>query len=293
MELGYVGLGTMGGALVRRLMLSRTVRVLDIRREAVDALTGEGAKPAEDGASLARACDVVMLCLPKSADVRSAIFGPAGLAEGLSAGKIVVDQTTGHPNETRAIAAELAEIGVTLIDAPVSGGTRGAVAGTIAIMVGGPLEAFEKVKPILEAISPNIVHCGGVGNGHVVKLVNNTIAACNRIGMLEAVAMGRKYGLSLQTMSDVINKASGRSGATERVLPAIIEGKASTNFQMGLMLKDVSLATQLGIDCGAPMFLGNVVRGLLQHAVADRGLGANLDEIISVVEKMAETKIGD
>lgn len=293
MELGYVGLGAMGGALARRLMLSHTLRVLDLRPEAVVEFAENGAVPAQDGASLARESDILMLCLPRSSDVRDAIFGKGGLVEGLTPGKIVVDQTTGNPDETRAMAVELAEKGVTMIDAPVSGGPSGADAGTIAIMVGGPAEAFEKVKPYLESISPNVVHCGDVGNGHVVKLVNNTIAACNRLGMLEAVAMGRKYGLSLETMNDVINKASGRSGATERVLPAMIEGKDSSNFALGLMLKDVSLATQLGINCGAPMFLHNVVRGLLQHGVYDRGADANLDEMVSVIEAMAGAKFGE
>lgn len=289
MELGYVGLGAMGGALARRLMLSNKLRVLDLRPAVVAEFADNGAIPAQDGASLARECDVVLLCLPRSANVRDAIFGPGGLAEGLEPGKIVIDQTTGNPDETRAMAAELAERGITMIDAPVSGGPAGAEAGTIAIMVGGPAETFAMVKPYLETISPNVVHCGDTGNGHVVKLVNNTIAACNRLGMLEAVAMGRKYGLSLETMNDVINKSSGRSAATERVLPAMIEGEDSSNFALGLMLKDVSLATQLGINCGAPMFLHNVVRGLLQTGLYERGADVNLDEMISVIEAMAGT----
>ncbi|MEC8135610.1 MAG: NAD(P)-dependent oxidoreductase, partial [Pseudomonadota bacterium] len=216
MELGYVGLGAMGGALARRLMLSHKLRVLDLRPEVVAEFADNGAIPAQDGASLARKSDIILLCLPRSADVRDAIFGLGGLAEGLEPGKIIIDQTTGNPDETRAMAAELAEKGITMIDGPVSGGPAGADAGTIAIMVGGAIETFNKVKPYLESISPNVMHCGDIGNGHVVKLVNNTIAACNRMAMLEAVAMGRKYGLTLETMSDVINKSSGRSGATER-----------------------------------------------------------------------------
>ena len=137
MELGYVGLGAMGGALARRLMLSHKLRVLDLRLEAVAEYAENGAIPAQDGTSLARESDIVLLCLPRSADVREAIFGAGGLAEGLSPGKIVVDQTSGNPDDTRAMAAELAEQGITLIDAPVSGGPAGADAGTIAIMVGG------------------------------------------------------------------------------------------------------------------------------------------------------------
>ncbi|MBO88669.1 MAG: 6-phosphogluconate dehydrogenase [Rickettsiales bacterium] len=290
MELGYVGLGAMGGALARRLMLSHKLRVLDLRPEVITEFTDNGAIPAQDGASLARECDIIILCLPRSADVREAIFGPGGLAEGLDSGKIIIDQTSGNPDETRAMAAELAEKGITMIDAPVSGGPAGADAGTIAIMVGGSAENFDKVRPYLESISPNVMHCGDIGNGHVVKLVNNTMAACNRLAMLEAVAMGRKYGLSLEVMNDVINKSSGRSGASERGLPAMIEGVPSSNFAMALMLKDVTLATQLGINCGAPMLLHNIARGMLQNGLHLCGPEANTDDTAELVEAMADMK---
>tara|TARA_B100000676_G_scaffold312886_1_gene389566 strand:- start:916 stop:1767 length:852 start_codon:yes stop_codon:yes gene_type:complete len=280
----------MGGALARRLMLSHKLRVLDLRPEVITEFTDNGAIPAQDGASLARECDIILLCLPRSADVREAIFGPGGLAEGLDSGKIIIDQTSGNPDETRAMAAELAEKGITMIDAPVSGGPAGADAGTIAIMVGGSAEIFGKVKPYLESISPNVMHCGDIGNGHVVKLVNNTMAACNRLAMLEAVAMGRKYGLSLEVMNDVINKSSGRSGASERGLPAMIEGVPSSNFAMALMLKDVTLATQLGINCGAPMLLHNIARGMLQNGLHLCGPEANTDDTAELVEAMADMK---
>ena len=293
MELGYVGLGAMGGALARRLMLKHKLRVFDARPQAVAEFAGNGAIPVQDAASLARECDIVMLCLPRSADVRDVIFGSGGLIEGLEPGKIVIDQTTGDPDETRAMAAELAERGITLVDAPVSGGPAGADAGTIAIMVGGAVETFEAVKPALESISPNVMHVGDIGNGHVVKLVNNTIAAVNRVGMLEAVAMGRKYGLSLETMNDVINKSSGRSGATERVLPALLAGKASSNFALALMLKDVSLATQLGSKCGAPMLVHGVVRGMLQAGLYEQGEDANFDDMANVIEQMSNVKLAE
>src|SRR5205085_6936368 len=111
-----------------------------------------------------------------------------------------------------------------LVDAPVSGGPRGAVAGTIAIICGGPAEPFAQVRPILESISPNIVHCGQTGNGHVAKLIQNTVASCNRLLTYEAAAVGVKYGLKLADMATVINKSTGWSGASERILPTLSEG---------------------------------------------------------------------
>lgn len=293
MELGYVGLGAMGGALARRLMLSQKLHVLDLNPETVQGFVDNGAIPAQNGAALAEACDVVMLCLPRSENVRAAIFGPGGLAEGLKPGQILVDQTSGDPDETRAMAAELAERGITLIDAPVSGGPAGADAGTIAIMVGGPMEAFEKVKPVFDTISPNIIHCGETGNGHVVKLVNNVLTACNRIALFEALVMGRKYGLSLATMTEVINKSSGASGASERALPAMLEGREASNFALSLLLKDVSLATKLGLNCGAPMMLANVARGILQSGVYQLGGEVNMDHIVEEIEAAANVKLLD
>lgn len=292
MNLGYVGLGAMGGALARRLMLSRELRVLDLRPDRMAEFADQGAIPAQDGAALARASNVVLLCLPRSADVRAAIFGSGGLAEGLEPGKILIDQTSGDPDVTRAMATELATRDVTLIDAPVSGGPRGADAGTIAIMAAGPLEVFETVRPVLEAISPNVFHCGDVGNGHVLKLVNNTISACCRIATLEAVAMGRKYGLSLDKMTEVINKSSGRSVASEHMLTKMSEGAPFSNFAMSLSLKDVSLASELGIKCGAPMLLANLTRGLLQTGVHAYGEEVTMDEAVTLIEAMAAMHFG-
>jgi len=293
MELGYIGLGAMGGALARRLMLSHKLRVYDLRPDVVSDFAENGAIPAQSPAAMARECDVVLLCLPRSADVREAIFGEGGLIEGLEPGKIVVDQTSGDPDETRAMAAELAEKGITMVDAPVSGGPAGAHAGTIAIIAAGPMETFEKVKPVYESISPNVFHCGEIGSGHVIKLVNNTIAACNRIAALEAAAMGRKYGLSLAKMTEVINKSSGRNSTTEGAFPKMLEGQPTSDFGMALMLKDVTLATQLGVKCGAPMLVANLVRGMLQTHLHDQGPDAKMDNSTPCIEKAADMKFLD
>jgi 3-hydroxyisobutyrate dehydrogenase len=293
MNLGYVGLGNMGGALARRLQLSTPMRVYDLNPEAVSRLADKGAIPTQDGASLARECDMVLTCLPTSQDVRTAIFGTGGLLEGLSPGKIVIDQTTGDPNETRAMAAELREHGIHLVDAPVSGGIRGADAGTIALMVGASDELFAKIRPALEMISPNIFHCGGTGNGHVMKLVNNVTSACIRAATYEAVAMGVKNGLSLKTMAEVMNKGTSFSSTTANHMPKLLSGSRDVNFALGLMLKDVRLATQLGIDSGSPMLIGNLVRGLLQSASYEIGTEVDMNEIIRTIQKMADVTVVD
>jgi 3-hydroxyisobutyrate dehydrogenase len=287
LRVGYVGLGTMGGALARRLMLSRTMCVYDTQPEVVRGFAAEGAQPADDLPSLARDCDVIFVCVPTSLIVREVVFGKGGLAEGLSPGKIIVDQTTGDPTVTREIAAGLNKLGVPLVDAPVSGGPRGAMAGTIAIISGGPADAYAKVRPLLESISPNTVYCGPTGNGHVAKLIQNTVASCNRLLTYEAAAVGVKYGLKLADMATVINKSTGWSGASERILPTLSEGKATADFQLALMAKDLRLAGRMAADCGAPMLIASEVRALFEAGTNEFGGTANLDEMRRLYEAMA------
>jgi 3-hydroxyisobutyrate dehydrogenase len=287
MQTGYIGLGVMGGALARRLLLSRKLHVFDLNPEVMAEFAALGAITAKSPTEIARECDVIMICVPRSSNVRQAIFGPIGLIEGLTPGKIVIDQTSGDPTETRWMAAELRAHGVIMLDAPVSGGAKGAEAGTIAIMVGGAEDELKAVRPIFEAISPNIFHCGEIGAGQVVKLINNTISTCNRIAMLEGVALGLKNGLSLETMAEVLNKGGARSRATENMLPAMIRGEPSGIFALSLMLKDLNLATQLAADSGAPLHFGQLARGLLQVASNALGPEANIDDIAKIVAAQA------
>ena len=291
MSIGYVGLGNMGGALARRLALTHPLRVFDLRPEAMQALAERNCTPVQSAAALGAECGTVLTCLPTSDDVRRAVFGPGGLAEGMGEGSIILDQTTGDPNATRAMAAELAERGIRLIDAPVSGGRQGADAGTIAIMVGADDADYAEVLPMLHAISPNVFHCGGIGTGHVMKLVNNVVAASAYAVSCEAVAMGVKNGLEFSKAVEVLNKGSGRTYMSEVMLAAQVEGPHSFGFGLALMHKDVRLATQLGADSAAPMFVANVVRELHQASLAHLGQEADVTELIRTVERNSDVKV--
>lgn len=291
MEVGYLGLGAMGGALAKRLLQARKLRVYDLRAEAMSQLAPDGAAATQTPKALGEACDTVLMCLPTSNEVRQAIFGPDGLAAGMRAGGLLVDMTTGDPIATRAMAAELKASGIALIDAPVSGGPHGALAGTIAIMVGAGEAEFARIAPVLRQISPNVVHTGGVGTGQTAKLVNNVIAAGIRQVTFEAVAMGLKNGLDLQTCIDVLGKSSGRSYTVDTTLPRLADGSMKANFQMGLMLKDVRLATELGQQSGAPMPLAGMVRENLIGAVNEYGASADINELIGHYERLAAVKV--
>jgi len=290
LNVGYVGLGAMGGAVARRLMTSRRLHIFDTRPEVVRELVAEGAIACPDLVSLARACDIIMLCLPTSSVVRRVILGNEGLAEALESGKIIIDQTTGDPAETQAIAAELARIGVQLVDAPLSGGPDGAAAGTVAIMCGGSADALRRVRPLLESISPNILDCGKGGNGHLAKVVNNAVSSLGRLVTYECVAAGFKYGLTLADMSDVLNKSSGWSGASRKVLPALGCGRSTAKLMLELKVKDLSLAAQLGMSGGAPMMISSVVRSLYEAGANQLGGTADVDEMTHLYEAMAAVK---
>lgn len=286
-HVGFIGLGRMGAALARRLMLKRELKVFDINPEAARALEAEGARAFEDVGALARASDVILLCLPTTADVQEVLLGVGGVGEQLAPGTLIIDQTTGDPAWTRRIASILAKRDVTLVDAPVSGGPRGAVAGTIAILCGGARGGVDRARPILETISPNIVDCGESGNGHVAKLVNNAVAACNRLITYECAAAGYKSGLSIADMSEVINKSSGWSGASERILPVLAKAGQTADFPLGLMVKDLTLATEMGMACGAPMLIANLVLTIFQNGANALGRGENLDAMARLYETAA------
>jgi 3-hydroxyisobutyrate dehydrogenase len=292
MAIGYVGLGSMGGALARRLQLQHPLHVYDLNAQSMQNLVGRGATACASLGAVAAHCDTILLCLPTSDQVRAVIFGPDGLAASAKPGTLIVDQTTGDPKATRAMAAELAGTGVELIDAPVSGGLRGAEAGTIAIMIGASPEQYERIRPILQAISPNLFHAGGVGNGHVAKVVNNMVSAAQRVLTLEAVALATKAGLEPRTAVSIMLASSGRNVFMEHFMaPHVLNGNLRSGFTLGLLHKDVRLATQVGMDCGATLFFGNVVREFYQMCINEMGGDAQVNTTALIMDRICGTQV--
>ena len=291
MRIGYIGLGAMGGALARHLVPKHTVTVFDLNASALAEFTALGARAASSCAELARDCEIVLLCLPRSSDVERVLFGPGGVAQGLASGSIVVDQTSGVPDQTRAFARRLAEQGVTMMDAPVSGNQAAAQGGTIAIIASGPRAVYDKALPVLKDISPNVMYCGEqVGNGQMMKTVNNLMNVTTRFATLELVALGRKLGLPLQAMTEALNATTGRSHTSKGMLPGIAEGRGTVKFHLALQVKDMNQAITLGTAQGVPMPIGSAARSLLQVGLSSLKPDAQLEEMIGVVERMAGTR---
>jgi 3-hydroxyisobutyrate dehydrogenase len=291
-SLGYVGLGNMGGPLAARLRLTRTLHVFDLNPAAVRRLTAHGALACASPRDLAERCDIILLCLPASDHVHAVIFGPDGLAAAAKPGTLIIDQTTADPAKTRVMAAELAQRGLELIDAPVSGGPQGAEQGTVAIMVGATPEQYARAEPILRALSPNLFHAGAVGAGHVAKLANNLLSAAHRAITVEALALAAKNGVQPAVMVDILLAGSGRNFFLERfVRSSIVTGKLATGFTLNFMHKDVALATQLGVQSGVPMFCGNTVREFFQVCINMMGRETEANTIALVMDQLAGTQV--
>jgi 3-hydroxyisobutyrate dehydrogenase len=291
-RVGYVGLGAMGGALAGNLAGNLTgafdLHVLDRNPAAVAAFVAKGATAAQDGASLAHACDIVILCLPRTSDVRDALFANGGLAEGLAPGALVIDQTSGIPGQTAEIAAELAQRDVLMLDAPVSGGVPAAAAGKVTIIASGPDAAWAKGESTLCALSDKVFRCSDrVGDGQALKLVNNAIGMAFRVNALELVALGRKAGLGLAPIVERLNAGPAANFTTRHMLAGLVEGRSTTNFALSLMAKDMGEAMALGLATGAAMPFTGATRGLVQTGLVVLGQDAKLDEVITLTGQLA------
>ena len=292
-EIGFIGLGNMGGALARRLLREHSLRVWDLNPQAVERLAEEGAAAANGPAGVAAAgAGMVVTCLPTSAEVEEVLFGEGGVAASLSSDALVVDMTTGDPLMTTRMAARLAEQGVGLVDAPVSGGVAGAKKGSVAIMIGGPPARYERARTVLEAISPNIFHAGDIGAGHAMKLINNMISSCTRIATFEGLALAVKAGLDPRRFAEILSKCTGRGYVADTTLPDyVIPGRRDQGFGLALMYKDLTLATGLGRDLKAPLTAGAQARELFRRALNELGDDADITQLVRVFERAAGVNV--
>jgi 3-hydroxyisobutyrate dehydrogenase len=292
-RIGYIGLGVMGGALARRLLREHKLTVFDLSPERRAEFAALGATVVDSPAAVGAASDIVLTCLPTSAQVKQVIFGDNdGLIRGLKPGALIADQTSGATAATREMAAELAGTTIELIDAPVSGGPRGADAGTIAIMVGGTPEQYARVEPILSVISPNVAHVGPLGAGHTLKALNNMMSAANRLLAFEAVSIAAANGLDPKVVVDMINKSSGRNNATLNVFPQnIFTDDFHARFTMALMEKDVALAAELAGDAFKDLTLTPLILRNYRMGMERFGRNGDIHDMLRFYEEAAGTPV--
>ena len=292
MKVGFIGVGNMGCALASRLIGKIPLTVFDKDLKRLDVWDQEGVTVAKGLRDLAIGSEVVLTCLPTSNEVKSIILGKNGISRYLAPGSLIVDMTSGDPTVTREISELILKNKIELIDAPVSGGPRGAREGTIAIMVGGSRVQFERVSSVLSYISHNIIHAGPIGSGHSIKLGNNLLNLICRMGTLEVISMLVREGVAPDMAVNIIQKSSGRNYATEITLPDnILSGKMNQGFSTAMMEKDSSLALQIGAKHELDMALGKVAQTMLERTIAKYGLDADISAVASLFESETGAQI--
>jgi 3-hydroxyisobutyrate dehydrogenase len=246
-KVGLIGLGNMGRGMA--LTLKRKgfdVLGTDVNPSIRASLTKEGISVRETIGEVVSECDIVMLSLPTAHIVEQVVSGPNGILTNAKPGLLVVDTSTSHPETTRRLAGALNAAGMSMLDAPVSGGPKGAITGTMAMVIGGAKEDLERAEPILAAMTAKRVHVGATGAGHVAKIANNLFAAAHLLIAGEVTRMATKAGVPTEQLLQGINAGSGRSFITEHSYPTwIMNGQFDSGFTMKLMRKDVRLSQEL------------------------------------------------
>ena len=276
MRIGFVGVGKMGGPMVRNLLAAgHAVHAFDVAQAALAAVAEAGAEAAASAAAAAGEAEIVITMLPAGEHVREVTCGSGGVIEAAGEGTLLIDCSTIDVATARETAAAAATAGLRMLDAPVSGGVAGAAAATLTFMVGGPHQAFARAEPVLAAMGRKIVHAGPSGNGQAAKICNNMILGISMIALAEAFTLAEKLGLDAKTLFDISSNASGSCWAMLNHLPVpgIVETAAvnrdfKAGFAVDMMLKDLRLAQQAANSVGAATPLG-------AEAAALYGLFAN------------------
>ena len=280
MKIGFIGTGTMGQPMLANLVRKGfEVVAFDIVPAALDAAAKLGATRSASVGEAAASSDLMITMLPSSANVEAAYLGAGGIVETVVRGRLCVDMSTIDPGTSQRVAARLNERGVRFLDAPVSGGVSGAVAGTLAIMVGGDAGDLEEARPVLAAMGSNIIHVGAVGAGEVAKLCNNLISGSALIAVAEAFRIGEAFGVDPQILTNVIAKSSGATWVMEHMhpVPGIVDAAASNRqyapgFMTDLMAKDLALAVNAAREKRVPVVVAPAAQQLYRLASA-HGLG--------------------
>ena len=253
-RIGFLGLGQMGRPMVRNLLRAGfSVTGFDPQPQAAESLQGEaGFTPASSAAQAAQGVDVLILMLPSSPVIDDLLW-KQGLAQSMKAGQLILDMSSSDPVCSRDNAAQLSQLGIHFVDAPVSGGVKRAVDGSLAIMMGGEAVDIETVRPVLQAMGKTLVHVGSAGAGHAVKALNNYVSASGLLAVCEALVAAQKFGIDPHLVNQVFNASTGKNNTTEHKVENFMLSEAfNSGFALGLMRKDLQTAQSFIERMGSP-----------------------------------------
>lgn len=276
--IGVIGCGAMGGGMIARLVeRGHEVLCYDAQPEACARAAASGATACEHVATVAAGCELIILSLPRAEIVRAVMqaLGPL-----LRSGTVVLDASTSEPGTTQSLAATAKAAGYEFLDGPVSGGPAGARGGTMTMVVGGSEHTIGKIRPVLEDLTAKIVHVGPVGSGHAAKIANNLLCAANLVLLSEMAQLAKSSGVSLQSLLEGVNAGSGRSGVSEVNFPKwIMDQSYNSGFTMGLMRKDVGLASKLAASADLNLPATRAIAAIWEDSRALLDDSADFNEI--------------
>lgn len=295
-RIGLIGLGIMGKPMARNLVKAGYELVVHNRsRVAVDELVAESdtVTAASSPREVAQEVKTVITMLPDSPDVQAVVFGDDGLLGAMGNGSLLVDMSTIAPATAIEVSKALAERGATALDAPVSGGDKGAIAGTLSIMVGGEAADFDRAKPIFEAVGKTIVHVGATGAGQTVKACNQVVVALNYAAVSEALVLGSKAGVDPEKIIEVLNGGLAASRVLEMRGPTMVQHNFEPGFRVNLHRKDLGIALSTGQEYEVPLPVTALI-GQLYDALSANGRG-DLDHsaLVTLFEDLAQYKVGE
>jgi len=291
-RIGFIGLGIMGKPMAKNLLKAgHRLTVFDVVQDRVDELVAAGAAAARSSREVARCNEMVITMLPNTPEVKEAVLGRDGVLDGANPGLLLVDMSSIAPLASKEISAKVAEKGVVMLDAPVSGGEPKAIEGTLAIMVGGPQGAFDQAKPILSAMGSSVTRVGDIGSGNVAKLANQIIVALNIAAMSEAMVLAAKAGVSPEKVYQAIRGGLAGSTVLDAKMPLVLKGHFKPGFRIELHVKDLRNALDTAHDLGVPLPLCGGVMEIMQALQADGHQKDDHGGIVQFYEKLAHVEV--
>jgi 3-hydroxyisobutyrate dehydrogenase len=291
-RIAFAGIGNMGWPMAANLVKAGfDVTVCDVvPGRAASFATETGAKAAATPAEAANGADCMVMIVPTSKQVGEAV---EAMLPSLKPGMLVIDMTSGQPGRTREIAAMLAGHGVAMIDCPVSGGVPRAKSGQLAIMVGGPAAEIDRAEPVLKAMGTSIYRCGDIGAGQAMKALNNLVSAGGYLIGVEALLIGQRFGLDPTTMVDVLNASSGMNNSTQKKFKEyVLSRRFDAGFGLDLMVKDLSIALEVGRETTTPAPFAALCREMWLAASTSLGPGVDHTALAKMLEQMTGTVLG-
>ncbi len=291
MKVGFIGLGIMGKPMSKNVLKAGyEVTVLETSKQAAE-LVAAGAKTAANPKALAEQTDVIITMLPNSPQVREVILGAGGIIEGAKPGTVVIDMSSIAPLTSQEIARELAEKGIDMLDAPVSGGEPKAIEGTLSVMVGGRQDVFDRCYPVMKTMAASVVRTGDIGAGNVTKLANQIIVAINIAAMSEALVLASKAGVEPELVYQAIRGGLAGSTVLDAKAPLVLDRKFDPGFRINLHIKDLGNVLETSHEVGVPLPLTAAVMEMMQALKTD-GMGeCDHGSLIRYYEKLAKIEV--